>query len=215
MLEQTMTSQGLSRSVFKILLFFVVGGLAAFSLFALMAHFAYNSDTSVIEPQKNLVVEMLSVPEDRQTEFTEQRLPEPPTRPQKPPKPEPIDNRPVEKIALNTLDIDVSVGEFAISGIDLTGPTEGDAVPIVRVRPKIPIEAIRNGIDGWVTLSFTIDELGGVTDVNIMEAAPENLFEDVAKKALKKWKYKPRLENGKAVSQPNQTVMLEFNLSKR
>jgi len=213
MLEQTMTSPALPRSVFKTLIFVVVGGLAAFSLFAVMAHLAYNSNTSFVPPKENIIVEMLRAPEDTDTQIMKPNLPEPPAPPQQPPRPEPVNNTTTDNIGMGTLNIDATVGTLAIPGPDFTGPTEGDALPIVRVNPKYPIQAARDGIEGWVTLSFTIDEVGKVIDVGIMDANPKRVFDKEAKKALKKWKYKPKLQNGKAVKQPNQSVLLEFKLS--
>ena len=88
----------------------------------------------------------------------------------------------------------------------------GQASPIVRVPPKYPVTAARDGIEGWVELSFSIDKTGRVFDAKVVQAEPKRLFNKAALKALKRWKYKPTIENGNAQIQQGQSVVLEFNL---
>ncbi|MEW9798383.1 energy transducer TonB [Alteromonas sp. CYL-A6] len=84
--------------------------------------------------------------------------------------------------------------------------------PIVRVDPAYPAEAARDGIEGWVALRFTIDPLGAVRDIEIVDAAPKRIFDRAARRALAKWKYQPKRQDGRAISQPGMQVILEFSL---
>jgi protein TonB len=99
----------------------------------------------------------------------------------------------------------------------LSGPgalvRDGDATPIVRIEPKYPIEAARDGKEGWVQLRFTINELGGVDDVEVIDAEPKRIFDREAIRALRKWKYRPKVEDGKPVRQPGIQVQLDFKLN--
>jgi protein TonB len=98
----------------------------------------------------------------------------------------------------------------------LSGPgalvRDGDATPIVRIEPKFPTKAARDGIEGWVQLRFDIDELGGVDNVEVIDAQPKRVFDREARKALQKWKYKPKVVDGKAERQTGLTVQLDFKL---
>jgi protein TonB len=107
----------------------------------------------------------------------------------------------------------IDIGGTA-SGLDGPGAfgRDGDAQPIVRINPKWPPQALRDGKEGWVQLSFTIDEVGGVIDIKVIKAEPKRLFDREAKRALRKWKYRPKVVDGKPQRQAGQTVMLEFNL---
>lgn len=96
---------------------------------------------------------------------------------------------------------------------NMLGLTAGLARPIVRVEPKYPVEAAREGIQGWVKLSFTIASSGQVTDIQVLDAEPKRTFDREAKRALSKWKYQPQIIDGKAVPQDNMLVVLDFKLS--
>jgi protein TonB len=92
--------------------------------------------------------------------------------------------------------------------------TDGDVRPIVRVEPKYPIEATRNGIEGWAKLSFTINTIGQVIDVKVLDAEPKRVFDREASRALKKWKYHPQVVDGVPVAKSNMVVVLDFKLAR-
>lgn len=89
----------------------------------------------------------------------------------------------------------------------------GEARPIVRISPQYPIQAARDGVEGWVRLSFTINETGGVEDITVLDAEPKRTFNREATRALRKWKYRPKMVDGKGIKQFNMTVQLDFQLN--
>jgi protein TonB len=89
----------------------------------------------------------------------------------------------------------------------------GDARPIVRVEPKYPTSAARDGVEGWVKLSFSITPSGAVANVQVVAAEPKRVFNQAAKRALAKWTYKPNIQAGKAQAQDGMMVMLDFKLA--
>ncbi|GHG69681.1 protein TonB [Alishewanella longhuensis] len=103
-------------------------------------------------------------------------------------------------------------------GVTLDGPAlpgsmrSNMATPLVRVEPRFPTEAARQGISGWVLLNFNIDESGSVTDISILAAEPKNIFDREAIRALRRWKYQPQLVEGKPIKQTNLQVQLDFQL---
>ena len=96
----------------------------------------------------------------------------------------------------------------------LGGQTDADVVPLVRVSPQYPPRAMERGVEGRVHLSFTVTEAGSVKDVVIVEAQPANYFEQAAVNAVEKYKYRPKVENGKPVERKGVEVILSFRLQK-
>lgn len=106
---------------------------------------------------------------------------------------------------------------IALTGPSMETPAGADkaATPLVRIEPKYPPTAARDGINGWVQLRFNIAADGRVTDVRVLAAEPRRVFEQEAIRALKNWKYQPKLENGRAVAQSDQEVQLDFRLDQQ
>ena len=48
--------------------------------------------------------------------------------------------------------------------------------------------------------------------MNVIDAEPKRVFDKEAKRALRKWKYKPKVVDGKAMKQVGLTVRLDFNM---
>lgn len=90
-----------------------------------------------------------------------------------------------------------------------------EAVPKFRARPVYPPGAAERGIEGYVTIGFTISPRGTVTDMRVIDSKPPGQFDRAALKALQRWRYDPKLVDGKPVARPNQKVTLKFELSKR
>jgi periplasmic protein TonB len=101
--------------------------------------------------------------------------------------------------------------------VDMTGPslgtgTDSEAVPIVRVQPVYPPRAQQRGIEGWVLLEFTITEAGTVRSARVVDAEPSGIFDRSALKAIRKFKYKPKIVDGVAQEQSAQRFLLTFEL---
>ena len=54
-------------------------------------------------------------------------------------------------------------------------------------------------IGGSVTLLILIDESGRVTDVSVVDASPQDVFEESARRALAATAYTPAQKDGRAV----------------
>ena len=156
-------------------------------------------------------VQLYAVPKESDPKIRQQ-LPEPPKpQPRDIPKPELLSD---DSAQLNPGTIGLAPVELPANAGPGKSWTQVDrgATPLVRVEPRYPIEAARDGISGWVQLSFTIDKSGAVTEVRVVSAQPANLFNREAIRALKRWKYQPKIVDGAAVSQPNMQVQLDFSL---
>ncbi len=192
-----------------------LGALVAFALFVVMAKLVENTGEPGKTPEPPPVIDIIMSEPDESTNTRVRRPPPPPPPPQEPPK--------VEMIEPDQAEPDSDGFSLAIPGVD-TGSVgvniggiggmmrDGDATPIVRIDPKYPPQAARDGTEGWVELSFTINEVGGVEDVEVINADPKRVFDREAKRALRKWKYRPKVVDGVAMRQPGLKVKLEFSL---
>lgn len=88
---------------------------------------------------------------------------------------------------------------------------EGDVIPIVRIEPQYPREALIAGTTGWVKIEFTINEDGTVSDAEVVAAEPPRVFNRAALRAILRWKFKPRVVEGLATSRRASQV-IEFQL---
>jgi protein TonB len=93
------------------------------------------------------------------------------------------------------------------------GVTDGGPLPIVKVSPQYPERARKRGIEGYVLIQFTIDELGRVVDPVIIEAEPAGVFDRSAMEAVQRFKYRPRVLHGQPMSVNGVKHRLSFELS--
>jgi len=90
-----------------------------------------------------------------------------------------------------------------------------DAKPIERVPPKFPITEAKNGIDGWVKVSFIVEPDGSTSNAIIENSSGRKSFEKEALRAIKKWQYEPAMEDGKPIQQCHNSVRLDFSMARR
>jgi len=89
---------------------------------------------------------------------------------------------------------------------------DGDYLPIVKVAPSYPA-ALSAGLEGYVVLEFEVTSTGKVANPIVIESSPEEVFDQAAMNAVLKFKYKPRVVAGKAVSVAGVRNRLNFKLA--
>ncbi|WP_299493540.1 energy transducer TonB [uncultured Shewanella sp.] len=201
----------------RVIVSLIIGGAVTFALFVFMAFLVGGGPTRAPIKEESPVIVLTMDRADSTAQNKPRVRPKPPTPPEQPPKP---DITPPDSSSEIDTNMSFSMGGVNAGATD-TGfkmgsmmTRDGDATPIVRIEPQYPIAAARDGKEGWVQLSFTINEIGGVEDVKVIKAEPKRVFNKEARKALRKWKYKPKIVDGKAIKQPGLTVQLDFKLDK-
>lgn len=86
-----------------------------------------------------------------------------------------------------------------------------EVTPLVDIPPNYPRRALAAGIEGEVTLAFTITADGRVENLRVTNADPAGVFEREARRAASRWRFAPRRENGRAVAR-EATKTLYFRL---
>ena len=75
------------------------------------------------------------------------------------------------------------------------------------IPPMYPMDALMKGIEGWVKVKITVDALGQVSAVEVLDAYPPRVFNNAAIRTVQKWKFYQKLENNQAVPyQLSQTI---------
>lgn len=93
-----------------------------------------------------------------------------------------------------------------------TAPADSDATPILQVSPIYPSRAAQRGIEGWVLVEFTITPTGAVADPLVIDSYPSSIFNRSALRAIKRWKYRPKVVDGVAVERKGIRTEIEFEL---
>ena len=85
-------------------------------------------------------------------------------------------------------------------------PTAREAVELVA--PEYPRGAERRGIEGTVTVSYSIAADGSVTNAEVVSANPSGVFDRAALAAIESWRFAPA-----AAQTDGHTRELEFRLN--
>ncbi len=85
-------------------------------------------------------------------------------------------------------------------------------VPLVKVAPVYPSSAQRTGQEGYVILEFTVDVDGRIRNPIVIEESPEGVFADAAIDAAKKFRYLPKVVDGKFVPVAGVRNRISFEL---
>ncbi len=174
-----------------------LGAVVTFGLLMLMR--AVISDPNPAEDSgiTGDVLDFVRLEQDREV-VSKDRKPEPPPPPDEPPDPQP---KPVlssdHTIGAEIRPVVVDV-PFDGGGIgDFSG--DGEYLPIVKVAPIYPRRALMRNIEGFVLIELVVTATGTVRDPVVLEAKPPGFFERAAITAALKFKYKPKVVDGKAV----------------
>lgn len=111
-------------------------------------------------------------------------------------------------------EIDKATEQCQAIGLEMVerGDGNAEAQPLYRKVPKYPISASQRGAEGWVQLSFTIDQLGFVQDIDVVDIEGRDAFGIAAKEALTEWRYAPAVIDGEFVPRPDNKVIITFEL---
>ena len=197
-----------------------LAGALGLALFSFMAWMVDNGHQRSPDETETLSFNMVMVEQEQEVQRRQRAVPEKPEMPEPPPEAQTSQSQaevtPLSSMSsLPSLDLNTS-----IDGLAINAPTFSDfgsnqqAMPLYRVEPRYPAKALKRGAEGFVIMSFTIDETGRPVDIKVTDANPRRMFEREAMRALKNWKYQPKVVDGKAIAQVGQTVKLEFKLAK-
>ena len=161
--------------------------------------------TDFKEKKRNVVkiTEFLEVKHDIEPITTRNQI-EPPPRPEPPPRqpaPPEITNPGVQ---VNTLTVTAAPVEAVVNlnkaGFTVGAIGEGGHLSVVKMAPIYPPKAAERGIEGHCTVIYTVTKLGTTANHRIDESdCTSHLFHQASINAAKRFKYKPKVQNGERV----------------
>ncbi|MCU7803634.1 MAG: energy transducer TonB [Candidatus Thiodiazotropha sp. (ex Lucinoma borealis)] len=109
--------------------------------------------------------------------------------------------------------LDIGSGPYIGSRPMLPQAEIGEAIPRLRFPPSYPQRALMRHVEGKVVLKFTINPDGTVSQAEVVDADPPGYFEQSALRAIRRWQFHPKVENGVAVAR-TATQTIKFSLKK-
>ena len=208
----------LSRPVLPAVLIAV---LASVGLFSLMYSVISRGHRGVEKTELLPTIDFVRLKRDTEVESTTRRKPPPP--PTQPPPPahlrvaaEAANQEAPSGFAMPNLGLSASVsgGPIAgqVGGGAATGMFDGDILPLQRIPPQYPRDAARSGITGWVQLEVLVNADGSVRSARVVDSKPRGVFDAAAVAAVLRWKFKPKMTDGKPVEQRG-SQKIEFSLN--
>ena len=204
----------------RVLLAVAIALTGTLSLFFLMDGLVAQNDEVILEEDRQLrfidVVEDIEIQEARSID---RDIKPPPEVVEAPPQDMPEDLPQQQFTGPNTLNIGIGRAKvdngIELGGLDLGQSQDGDYLPLVRVQPQYPMRAMQRRVEGSVLISLTVSADGTVDkdSIIILEAVPEGFFERAAIGAASKFKYKPKIVNGKAQAVSGVKYRFTFDLS--
>jgi periplasmic protein TonB len=201
---------------------FIVSMGISLALFSLLYSVIRIGHHSVEKGELLPTIDFVRLKRDSEVETLARRKPPPPP-PAEPPPPakmrvatEAAPQDTLGGFAVPNLALAANVGGGPIAGqmgAGAGGMFDGDILPLQRIPPQYPRDAARSGVTGWVQLEVLVNADGSVRSARVTDSKPRGIFEAAAVAAVLRWKFKPKVVNGKPVEQRGQQK-IEFNLNK-
>tara|TARA_B100000927_G_scaffold273600_1_gene252161 strand:+ start:422 stop:1033 length:612 start_codon:yes stop_codon:yes gene_type:complete len=202
-MTRMMASRFLSSGAFAV--------VTTLALFLTMKVLVTGRDYEIQKELATVGIDFVRVERDEDVNTKDRTLKRPSQqRPEEPPPPPKLQQTQRPNMDKATMSADFGLG---LAGMNLNAPVDGDALAIVRVLPRYPSRALNRGIEGWVLLEFAINELGQAIEPMVIEADPKGVFDRSAISAIKKWKYRPMMEDGKPTVRVGVRQLVSYNIA--
>ena len=216
--KQNIERQDKADSLITPLRFWAVMPVAGAATLILLASMA-NLITTEFTPQDKVATssfEINPVPDDIPPEIEIQR-PDPLKKVEVPPPPPTLDIIKVTEVILPTIVVDGGITPFDPKSIDIPFgergiiPVDGDPTPIVRIPPVFPARFSQGNYSGYCRVSFDISAEGQPFNVGILVCTNSEL-KAASVKSVQKWKYTPKILDGRPVSRAGLQTTIQFEL---
>ena len=202
----------MNTSIVRILIGVGLGFLMTVGLFLVMQALIKSDRSPFTDAPTGRIVDFVRLLDDQPIEMKQRKPPPPPPVDEPPPDmPRPELESTDTNFGVDISGVDVGIGNVSIG----TGgySTDGEYLPIVKVKPIYPRRAQTRGIEGYVLLEFTVTKTGAVADPRVIESEPPGIFDRAAVNAALKFKYKPKVVNGEPIDVAGVPHRITFELA--
>jgi periplasmic protein TonB len=188
-----------------------LAALVTISLLWIMHYLIATGVVAFSEEKTFRFVDFVRVQREERTEVRDDRVERPP-EPKAPPPMQPdrqlddLDTVSATAIGVRAprVEHDVTLGRDGFF-------SDGEYMPIVQVAPQYPRRAAERGLEGYVTLEFTVTRQGTVRDPVVIEPT-SSIFDRAAIDAVMRFRYRPRVIDGEPVEVPGVRFRITFEL---
>lgn len=202
-------------SIIRLLIGVPIAGAITFLLFMLMQVLIFTDEVELdteVEDVRIVINEEIEEIDVRQRDVTLDDVDavEPP-----PPPPQierEVADQPNEDLATQMGDLP------AFETPELTGDnvsfdvSDRDAQPMVRIPPQYPPRAAERGVEGSCQVTFDVTPDGTPTNISILDC-DSSLFERSTIRAVERWRYEPKVQDGTAVWRRGVVTRLDYELT--
>ncbi len=195
----------------RLILGLPVAGAITIALFLLMRYLILPDGSVIEEPDDSAKINITRPERDEATQLRDRNKPDRPVKKAAPPPPPPmqIDAR-VKPLRSGA---NMAMPNFGLNLGALGAPSDRSATPLVQIPPIYPARAQSRGTEGWVLIEFDITPAGAVVNPVVVDADPANVFNSAALRAIRRWKYKPKIVDSKPVEQYGKEQLITFQIT--
>lgn len=133
-----------------------------------------------------------------------------------PPPPPTLATVQVAKVELPTIQVVGAKTEFVIKDLDFgalikTVHIDKEPTPLVRIAPVFPSRFLQGDVSGYCRVRFDISPDGQPFNVSATSCTNAQLKSPTVK-SVQKWKYAPKIENGRPVARSGLQATIRFDL---
>jgi protein TonB len=123
-----------------------------------------------------------------------------------------IDKAGVTQVGYAPANVGADFGLYQRGSYERSIGEDRDVMPIVRIAPDYPPAQLKSQTEGWVKVQFSIAPTGSVHDAVVVEGSPTGVFDAAALKAIARWRYNPKVEDGVPVERVGAQTIIRFRL---
>jgi len=201
-------------SIVRLLVGAPLAAIITFLLFTLMQILIFEDGTPLEDAGDDIRISISEAPEEIQARTRDQNIDEVEEVTPPPPPPD-IERARADQPNESLSTVVGGLPEFdrpSLAGGDISfDVSDRDAQPLVRIPPQYPPRAAERGLEGQCSVQFDVSPDGNPTNVSIMRCT-NSVFERESIRAVERWRYEPRVQDGVAQWRRGVQTQFDYNL---